>query len=103
MAAKTVIRKKEDVQKDERQITKNGFVFPTIYTSYWKNTAKNMWDQFSADTLKHLRSEGIKNLEAIYNAFKSDMGGDFNSNKMIFTYLKRIIKTTHRKEESYGR
>lgn len=63
MAAKLVIKKKEEVSKDERQIAKNGFVFPTVYTSYWKNTAKNMWDMYSPETLAHLKSKGIKNLE----------------------------------------
>jgi len=63
MAARLIMRKKEDVLKDERQIAKNGFVFPTVYTSYWKNTAKNMWDQFSPETLVHLYDKGINNLE----------------------------------------
>lgn len=63
MAAKLIMRKKVDVMKDERQIAKNGFVFPTVYTSYWKNTAKNMWDQFSPETFEHLKSKGIRKLD----------------------------------------
>lgn len=71
MAAKLVLRKKTDVMKDERQIAKNGFVFPTVYTSYYKNTAKNMWDQFSPETFKHLRSKGIKTLNDYTDHVKS--------------------------------
>lgn len=63
MAAKLVLKDKKDITKDERQIAKNGFVFPTVYTSYWKNTAKNMWDMYGEDTLAHLKSKGIRNLE----------------------------------------
>jgi uracil-DNA glycosylase family 4 len=63
MAARAIIRKKEEVLSDERQITKSNFVFPTVYGSYWKNTAKNMWDAFSLETKNHLKSKGIKTLE----------------------------------------
>lgn len=98
MAAKTVIRKKEDVQKDERQITKNGFVFPTIYTSYWKNTAKNMWDQFSADTLKHLRSEGIKNLEDYRSHIKSVERWFWEDQFPVgYEWMNKAIKTYKKK------
>ncbi len=71
MAAKLIMRKKVDVMKDERQIAKNGFVFPTVYTSYWKNTAKNMWDQFSPETFDHLKSKGIKRLDDYREHVKS--------------------------------
>jgi DNA polymerase I len=35
---------KDDVSKDMRFYTKNGFVFPSFYGSYWKNTGKSLWD-----------------------------------------------------------
>lgn len=63
MAAKLVIRNKEDVLKSERQTVKSSFVFATVYGSYWKNTAKGLWDSFEPETIKHLKSKGIINLE----------------------------------------
>ena len=53
-----------DVGKDERQGAKNGFVFPTFYGSYWKNTSENLWTAMADDTREHLRSEGVKNQRA---------------------------------------
>jgi DNA polymerase I-like protein with 3'-5' exonuclease and polymerase domains len=62
MAAKLYIREKDEVQKIERYKAKNGFVFPTIYLSYWKNTAANLWD--CPDEVKqHLKDEGFNSLD----------------------------------------
>jgi len=63
MAAKLVLRNKKDVMKDERQIVKSGFVFPTVYGSYWKNTAKNLWDEYNSETKVHLQEKGIETLD----------------------------------------
>jgi len=62
MAAKIYLKEKEDVTKNDRFLGKNGFVFPTVYGSYWKNTAVNLWD-CEKDTKDHLKSKGIKTLE----------------------------------------
>jgi DNA polymerase I len=61
MAAKIFIKDKKDVTKNDRFLGKNGFVFPTVYGSYWKNTAVNLWD-CEKETKEHLKNEGIKTL-----------------------------------------
>jgi DNA polymerase I-like protein with 3'-5' exonuclease and polymerase domains len=63
MAAKTFLRKKEEVLKAERQCTKTFFVFPTIYGSYWKNTAMGMWENCGEESRQHLKSKGISTLD----------------------------------------
>lgn len=71
MASKLFIRDKKDVLKSERQCGKNGFVFPTVYGSYWKNTATNLWNDCEQVTKDHLKSEGIKNLDDMRSHVKS--------------------------------
>ena len=61
MAAKIYIKDKKDVSKNDRFLGKNGFVFPTVYGSYWKNTAVNLWN-CEKETKEHLKDEGIKTL-----------------------------------------
>lgn len=60
-ASKLFIREPSAVSKEERQGAKNGFVFPTVYGSYYKNTAANLWNAAKPDTLEHLAQEGIRN------------------------------------------
>lgn len=62
MGARIYIRKTKDVLKEERQCAKSSFVFPTVYGSYWKNTAVNLWNNCEDVTREHLRSEGIRNI-----------------------------------------
>lgn len=61
-AADLFLREKEDVSKDERDISKNGFVFPTFYGDYFEQTAPIMWDRIPEETKRHLRDEGVKTL-----------------------------------------
>jgi uracil-DNA glycosylase family 4 len=70
MAAKLYLRKKSEVSKAERYLGKNGFVFPTIYQSYWKNTATNLWD-CDKDTKQHLKNSGFKTLDDYRKHVKS--------------------------------
>lgn len=60
------------INKALRNNTKGPFVFATFYGSYWKQTAKGVWDGinisnpekvFGIDVVKHLRSMGIKTYE----------------------------------------
>jgi DNA polymerase I-like protein with 3'-5' exonuclease and polymerase domains len=62
MAAKLFLRPKKDITDDERYGAKNGFVFPTFYGSYYKNTGKYLWENAKPETIAHLRQKGIKNL-----------------------------------------
>jgi len=60
----------EEVSDDMRFYTKNGFVFPEIYGSYFKTCAVNLWEvakilrtKKDIPLLQHLRSQGIKSLD----------------------------------------
>jgi uracil-DNA glycosylase family 4 len=68
MAAKLFIRDyskftedEKPLLKAERQNAKSSFVFPTVYGSFYENTAKNLWAAAEPETIKHLKSKGIKN------------------------------------------
>lgn len=63
---------KDKVNKALRNVTKGPFIFATFYGSYWKQTAKGVWDGiniknpekvYGFDVVKHLRSKGIKTYE----------------------------------------
>lgn len=62
MGAKVYIRNIDEVLKEERFYAKNKFVFPTVYGSYWKNTANNLW-QIGKETKNHLKEKGIYSLD----------------------------------------
>lgn len=65
MASEIFVKPKGDVTKEERYWSKNGFVFPTFYGSYWKNTAPNIWAEAtknSIDTIQNLKRQGIRNV-----------------------------------------
>lgn len=62
--------KSNEIHSDIRFHSKNGFVFPEIYGSYYKNCAINLWEEAKdlitktgVPLLKHLNSHGISNLE----------------------------------------
>jgi len=61
----------DEVPKTSRFFAKNQFVFPTLYGSYFKNTAPNLWNAIDEGHLKtsddqplkqHLRDKGIQKL-----------------------------------------
>jgi len=68
MAAECYCLNKAQVTKQARFHAKNCFVFPTIYNSYYRNTARNLWNAIDESALKtvdgvplrkHLKSKGI--------------------------------------------
>lgn len=61
-AAELFIRDPNAVTSKERYGAKNGFVFPTFYGSWYKNTANNLWTAAEPETIAHLKEEGIKNI-----------------------------------------
>lgn len=69
MAAECYLLEPDEVTSDVRFFTKNQFVFPMLYGSYYVNTARNLWNVIGAAELKtkdgdplglHLRGEGIE-------------------------------------------
>jgi len=69
MAMECYLLEQEEVSKSCRQGSKNQYVFPSFYGSYWKNTAQGLWkwalDSKTAkgtDLLTHLKKKGIKGL-----------------------------------------
>lgn len=55
MAMRCFLLEKEDVSKDSRYVGKNGFVFPKMYSSYWKSIARAMWSEIGNRKLARLR------------------------------------------------
>jgi len=71
-AADLFMRKPADVQKAERQLAKNGFVFPSFYGSTSKATGPALWDEIekSPELKKVLREKKITNFEKFQNHVK---------------------------------
>lgn len=61
-ASQLFFKKPEEINKQERQAAKNGFVFPQFYGDYWKQCAPNIWGQIDRDTINYLKENGIKNI-----------------------------------------
>lgn len=71
MAMKLFFLTKEEVSKPIRHCSKNKFVFPNFYGSFWYDCAQAMWDSIDRDKLitatnvplgEHLKANGIKRL-----------------------------------------
>ena len=54
-------RTHEDFTKDERHLSKNGFVFPSFYGSVGQNMAHGLWAEMPDYTKIHLMSNGVMN------------------------------------------
>jgi hypothetical protein len=71
MAMACYMLDQEEVTKQARFFAKNNFVFPTLYGSWYKNTARNLWSVVpSLKTVSgvpledHLHDNGIRTLDA---------------------------------------
>lgn len=71
MAKECYRLKEKQVSKDIRYCSKNKFIFPQFYGSYWKQCAKALWEAVDGMKLattddiplgKHLKSKGLKSL-----------------------------------------
>jgi DNA polymerase-1 len=73
MAMELFLLTKDEVHKDIRHLSKNGFVFPSFYGDYYGQTAPRMWDTMIKNKLilpnnqvllyDHLKEQGIKKYE----------------------------------------
>ena len=113
MAMECFLLEGEDVSDDARYATKNGYVFPEFYGDYFKDCARNLWDNIHKLNLKtlstgiplieHLESKGIKDYRAfekhiervednfwnkrfpVYKRWKEDWLDDYNDKGYIDT------------------
>jgi DNA polymerase I-like protein with 3'-5' exonuclease and polymerase domains len=66
VAATICCKDPKDISKVERQIGKNGFVFPQFYGASWESCEENIWAMLSEDspaTIDHLLLQGISKTE----------------------------------------
>ena len=65
-AADIFLRKQSDVQKTERQLAKNKYVFPSFYGSNYHTTAPALWEEIENEPslLANLSSHGIKSYKS---------------------------------------
>lgn len=73
MASECYVLERDNVSKTARGFAKNKFVFPTFYGSWFKNTARGLWDEIGRGAgiqtaegvclYEHLKKQGINNLD----------------------------------------
>lgn len=51
----------DEIDREQRQLAKNNFVFPEFYGDYYKNCAMALWEKMGADLKAHLRTKKIRN------------------------------------------
>jgi len=80
--------------KDERQIAKNGYVFPSFYGSAGYNCGENIWETIQSypDILEHMQNRNITTMEAMKKHI-----GDYDK---VF-WGQRFKVYTQRKREVY--
>lgn len=107
MAAECFLLKKEEVNKKNRYVAKNGFVFPSFYGDYYVGIARNMWRMISTQKLTagelpmkdHLSQKGIEDhakfeahIQRVESNFWGERFGHYNQWKRDWyaAYLKRL-------------
>lgn len=100
MAKQLYILDDSEWNKSIRQAAKNKFVFPEFYGSYYKQTAPDLWkyvilnkckigkDADGVDVISHLKSKGIKDIEAYTNHVKKIEEHFWNVRFPVYTEWK---------------
>ena len=97
MAAKIYIRKKAEVLKSERQTAKSNFVFATVYGSYWKNTAVNLWNECDEETRVHLKSKGVRNINDMREHMKKVEAWFWEQFPVGYEYKEKTLRDYEKK------
>lgn len=96
-AAKVYIRKIKDVLKSERQTTKSNFIFATVYGSYWKNTAVNLWNECDEESREHLKSKGVRNINDMREHMKNVEAQFWDKFHVGYEYKEKTLKDYEKK------
>jgi DNA polymerase I-like protein with 3'-5' exonuclease and polymerase domains len=93
IASEMFLLPKAQVSKAARYLGKNGYVFPHLYGSWWKNIATKVWAELpgvktidGVEILDHLRSEGITELGNCNTKFKEE------PRKNTFEYVVKQVE-----------
>jgi len=92
IASQLVLKEPNDINKKERYVAKNGFVFPTFYGSYYKNTGVQIWNELPIETITHLKTKGIRNVDDMISHVK-DVEDDFWFNRfpVAYEYKEKVL------------
>jgi DNA polymerase I-like protein with 3'-5' exonuclease and polymerase domains/uracil-DNA glycosylase len=85
------LRAPSEVSKAERQIGKNGYVFPSFYGSGPPNIAKSIWEVLPEETILHLKANGIKNFKQFYGHLEEVHKIFWNERFPVYRDWKRKI------------
>lgn len=96
MAEQIFLRDK--VTKEERNVAKNGFVFPEFYGSYYEQVAPDMYEKCGEETRIHLKSQGIRTVKD-FTAHVQEIEDDFWGNRFAVyaDWKKKIYKDYEKK------
>ena len=98
IASLLFLKDPKEITKKERYLAKNGFVFPTFYGSYYKHTGEKIWESLEPETKKHLKDEGIYNMNAFINHVH-DVEDNFWFERfpVAYEYKERVIADYEKK------
>ena len=98
----------DEVSEKLRFYTKNGFVFPEFYESYYKNCAKNIWRECKSlpvregvSVRRHLWDKGIVNYDD-FVAHMKEIETRFWEKYSVFAEWKKESQFTNRKQGYVG-
>lgn len=90
-AADILLKKKSEVTKTERQIAKNGYVFPSFYGSGVPAVAPNIWEELPEESKAHLHNQGIKKYKDFYGHMETVHKIFWNERFPVYRDWKRKI------------
>lgn len=80
------------VSKDVRYVTKNGFIFPTIYGSYYKNTGVDLYNNVTDETREYLKTKGFTNVDKFITHVKKIEDDFWEEFSTAHVYKEKMIK-----------
>ncbi|MDD5650440.1 MAG: DNA polymerase [Candidatus Nanoarchaeia archaeon] len=87
------VMKNEGYSKNVRYVTKNSFIFPTFYGSWYKNTASQLYENCEKETRIYLKKQGIYNLDDYINHVKKVEQDFWNEFNVGYEWKEKTVKT----------
>ena len=88
-AMELFMMKKDHVNKENRYLAKNNFVFPQFYGDWYQSCAQNLWAKIDKETKEHLKSRGIKTYIKYEKHVQKVEGRFWNERFFVYSQWKK--------------
>jgi uracil-DNA glycosylase family 4 len=86
------VMKNVGISKNVRYVTKNSFIFPTFYGSWYKKTSVELWNNCERETRNYLKEQGIKTVEDYTNHVQKVENEFWNEFHVGYDWKEKTVK-----------